>query len=75
MTEPAWKAKNIREALDDMTNFLYGRSVSDSIRADTCISCKQPAVEFTDEISRREFAISGLCQKCQDIVFAPDEEE
>lgn len=25
--------------------------------------------EFRDELSRREFRISGLCQKCQDRVF------
>ena len=25
--------------------------------------------EFRDELSRKEFGISGLCQKCQDEVF------
>ena len=25
--------------------------------------------EFRDEISKREFKISGLCQKCQDKTF------
>lgn len=25
--------------------------------------------EFRDEVSRREYEISGLCQKCQDEVF------
>ena len=27
------------------------------------------AVAFDDELSRREYGISGLCQKCQDGVF------
>lgn len=27
--------------------------------------------EFRDEISRREYQISGLCQKCQDKIFQP----
>jgi hypothetical protein len=75
MTKPAWKADGVRDMLDNMTNALYGRSASDSIKADVCVSCRKPAVEFTDELSRREFAISGLCQKCQDFIFNPDEEE
>ena len=25
--------------------------------------------EFTDELSKKEFAISGLCQSCQDDFF------
>ena len=28
--------------------------------------------EFRDELSRREFRISGLCQGCQDEVFKED---
>lgn len=36
-----------------------------------CPFCHKPVVqtEFRDERSRREFHISGLCQKCQDEVF------
>ena len=34
-----------------------------------CMMCKGPAIEFKDDLSRREFAISGLCQKCQDSIF------
>lgn len=30
-------------------------------------------VEFRDEISRREAAISGLCQDCQDSTFDCEE--
>lgn len=32
-------------------------------------------IPFTDEISRREYKISGLCQKCQDAVFKGRENE
>jgi len=36
-----------------------------------CPFCKKPinANDFRDELSRKEFRISGLCQKCQDEVF------
>ena len=28
-----------------------------------------PETDFRDDLSRREFKISGLCQECQDEVF------
>jgi len=31
--------------------------------------------DFRDELSVREFHITGMCQKCQDEVFEQDEEE
>jgi hypothetical protein len=30
-------------------------------------------VDFRDEISRKEFGISGLCQPCQDGIFGGPE--
>lgn len=36
--------------------------------------CGQPTNGFVDEASQAEYLISGLCQKCQDKVFAePDD--
>jgi len=43
-----------------------------------CPMCQNPVYEkdFVDEISRREYSITGLCQTCQDVMFAePDEDE
>jgi len=31
--------------------------------------------EFRDDLSRKEFKISGLCQKCQDEVFEIQEKQ
>lgn len=33
------------------------------------IGCGEPAEHFDDETSRREYRISGLCQKCQNAIF------
>ena len=44
-------------------------------RIATCPSYKKRfdvTEEFRNEISMREFEISGLCQKCQDSVFGVD---
>ena len=34
-----------------------------------CMTCERGASEFRDDLSRREYAISGMCQVCQDAVF------
>jgi hypothetical protein len=48
----------------------FGAEV-DMVRRGLCPFCSKPVKEsdFRDELSRAEFAISGLCQKCQDEVF------
>lgn len=43
-----------------------------AIEEHKCPSCKQLIGEFRNAISRREYEISGLCQKCQDGVFGAD---
>lgn len=37
------------------------------------IGCGKPITGFKDKLSEKEYSISGLCQECQDIVFAPDQ--
>ena len=36
---------------------------------DTCRMCNSVVEEFRDDLSEREYLISGMCQKCQDGVF------
>ena len=36
-----------------------------------CPLCNKKPGEFRDAVSKREFTISGMCQKCQDEVFRP----
>lgn len=70
MAEPTMKSVKVENFLSG----LAGSSRSDAIKNDRCLFCKQPAVRFTDEISRREFAISGMCQVCQDGFFTGEGE-
>jgi len=37
-----------------------------------CPSCSEAVHVLRDELSLREFLISGLCQHCQDSVFGED---
>jgi hypothetical protein len=43
----------------------------DLVEAGNCPMCRKPIDpnEFRDELSRKEFGISGMCQECQDSVF------
>lgn len=73
--QPAYKAPNIEAFLDALSLEQHGRKRTDSIRADICVDCGQPATEFTDELSRKEYTISGLCQSCQNYTFNGTEPE
>ena len=56
-----------------MTAFGLG-GMLDEIRKGNCPFCLAPIFmsQFKNEISKREFKISGLCQKCQDKTFGGD---
>ena len=64
------KSPKMVAALDDLSLAMFGRSRSVAKSGCSCVSCGGRADKFTDEVSRREFGISGLCEKCQDSVFA-----
>ena len=55
----------------------YGPEGLTALLDDRCPSCKEAIdlAKMRDEPSVHEYRISGLCQKCQDAVFTPAEEE
>lgn len=55
--------------MDAFLSKLAGKDRQATIRANKCMTCDGDALEFDDEKSRREYAISGMCQSCQDEVF------
>jgi len=48
----------------------FGKQL-DSIKSGKCPLCNKVINEndFKDDLSRKEFKISGICQKCQDNIF------
>lgn len=66
MTTPSEKSPELTEFLEK----AFGRT--SAIESDSCAFCHGPAIEFKDDLSRKEFTISGLCQNCQDNVFDED---
>jgi len=58
----------LQKFLDDFTQRNFGRTISET----QCVTCGSTEVahdDFRDTLSRREFTISGMCQRCQDGVF------
>lgn len=45
------------------------------LRDGKCPTCGGEVHEFRDELSAKEFGISGMCQNCQDSVFCDDEDD
>ena len=68
MATPAPKSPEIETLLEGFS----GRTTA--IEADRCvgepIGCGQPAGDFRDDLSRKEYTLSGLCQTCQDSLFS-----
>lgn len=60
--------------LENISLDLFGRSRTLAMAGCACVTCGKSAENFRDEISRREYSISGMCQACQDIVFVEPEE-
>jgi len=66
---PSDKNPKIDEVLDIVSESAGFGKRKDSIRRDVCVFCKEPALNFRDELSRKEYTISGMCQECQDKMF------
>lgn len=74
-TEHPYQTKP-NDTLETQLDRMFGVNRPQARATRTCVSapigCGQPAESFRDELSRKEFNISGLCQKCQDAIFGAD---
>ena len=56
-------------SIDKVLTQMMGKNRLDTVRENLCMTCDGYATEFKDEISKKEYTISGMCQTCQDRVF------
>ena len=61
--------RELEKFQDEMAMNLFGRSRILAQAGCSCVKCGKPAVDFKDEVSKKEFGISGVCQVCQDDIF------
>ena len=66
--KPSFKAP----ALDALLSSFYGKDRKQTISNGECVTCDAEGIKassFTDDLSRKEYAISAMCQSCQNDVF------
>ena len=68
------KSPEMVALLDEISMEAFGRVRSLAMAVGDCVKCGGRASDFRDELSRREYGITGYCQKCQDEVFGSDNE-
>ena len=78
--QPSFKSDTINGELDLLSQIIFnGKDRQTCIEEGICITCDDAkgikATSFRDDISRKEYSISGFCQSCQDDLFGPDEDE
>ena len=66
MAAPSEKSSIIEQLLTEING---GKSRRAYIHANKCVRCEGDASYFMNEVSRKEFTISGWCQHCQDELF------
>lgn len=62
------KTPGMEAVLELLTLSMFKRSRKDPVCV-TCGSAKITLADFRDDLSRKEFEISRMCQECQDKVF------
>ena len=73
------KATYKAPAMDSFIRTLMGKDRAVVIRNGFCMTCESTGNmlewKWRDELSKKEYAISGMCQSCQDEVFSQYSEE
>lgn len=62
------RTNEMQKFLDNFTKKTFGRTMEEPF----CVICGSERInpeDFRDDLSRKEFEISHMCQKCQDSVF------
>ena len=60
--------------IEEMLSKLTGLSRVGAVHEASCVTCGGEARIFRDDLSRKEYTISAMCQSCQDSVFGISEE-
>ena len=69
-TEASPKAYGI----DAVLGAIAGKDRVETVADNKCMTCNGVAHQFRDDLSRKEYTISGMCQRCQDSVFGMGDE-
>lgn len=62
------KSDEMNMILENMSR-LIGNPRSVAFSKKICVICGGDAKDFTSELSKKEYTLSGMCQSCQDSFF------
>lgn len=65
------KSKEIEAMLENFSS-RFSMTRSAAMRNNKCVMCGGDATEFRNEVSKKEYQISKMCQSCQDSVFGAE---
>lgn len=70
-SNPMERTKPLQKFLDNFAKKSFGISQTEAKEKKVCPFCRNPIniKDFRDELSIKEYSMSGLCQKCQDDTF------
>lgn len=61
---------------EELCQDLHQITMAEAQAQGICVSCKEPALpKCYSEAGRREYRISGMCERCFDSAFAEDESD
>ena len=68
------RSPEVQEKIDGLCKSMFGVSNTAAGASGICIFCGSNVSYdlFRDDLSRKEYGLSRLCQKCQDLVFGVD---
>ena len=55
--------------------FAMMPDLADRVMNNQCTFCAKAITAFADELSAKEYSVSGMCQLCQDDIFQPFNED
>lgn len=70
--KPSEKSAAMNRALNQLSTDLFGREREQFIQDECCVVCGEAIGRFRNNISLKEYQISGMCQVCQDKTFGVD---
>ena len=60
----------MRKLKDNIAKAFHGMTMTEVLEKGICVDCRKSiAGTFKDDLSVKEYHISGLCQVCQDSVL------
>ena len=70
-SNPMERSKELQSSINKFAKKTFGKSQTEAREQKICVICHNEIKDedFRDDISRKEYDISGLCQKCQDDTF------